>query len=85
MSDSYTPGDIWLMPPMPGACPMCAGKHDPGRPHDRDSLYYQLRFRQKHGRMPTWADAMAHCDEKTRAAWTLALKDMGLPEEELDG
>lgn len=61
---------VILSPPVPGVCPVCAVNHAPAMPHNRDSLYYQMCFWQKHGRFPTWADAMAHCDEHIRAVWT---------------
>ena len=44
-----------------GTCPECAVKHDPEQPHNRDSLAYQYKFYDQHGRWPTWSDAMAHC------------------------
>ena len=46
-----------------GTCPECAVKHDPEQPHNRDSLTYQYKFYDQHGRWPTWADAMAHCPD----------------------
>ena len=76
--------DFIILPPMKGLCPKCAVAHDPARPHDRNSLYYQMRFRQKHGRFPTWADAMRHCDEKVKAAWRAALSEHGVKPEELE-
>ena len=45
----------------PGTCPECAVAHDPEMPHNRDSLAYQYKFYDQHGRFPTWKDAMAHC------------------------
>ena len=42
-----------------GTCPMCAVKHDPRMPHNRDSLTYQYKFYDQHGRFPSWADAQA--------------------------
>lgn len=53
--------DVRLFPPGEGKCPICAAKHLPEIPHNRDSLYYQMRFLQEHGRFPTWRDAAAHC------------------------
>lgn len=61
--------EIRVVPLMPGACPVCATKHKKNAPHDRDSLYYQSRFYRKYRRIPTWEDAMAHCDEKTKASF----------------
>ena len=59
MEDTSTARFV-LMPPRPGVCQVCAVKHDPEQPHNRDSLYYQYRFYAEHKRWPTWADAMSH-------------------------
>ena len=58
--------EIRVVPPSPGTCPICATMHDPGKPHDRDSLYYQNWFRRKHKRFPTWEDAMSHCKDDVK-------------------
>lgn len=58
--------EIKVIPPKPGSCKICATMHNPGEPHDRDSLYYQNQFYKKHKRFPTWNDAMEHCDEAVR-------------------
>lgn len=56
-----------------GTCPVCAVKHNPEMPHNRDSLTYQYKFFDEHGRWPTWKDAMAHCDEHIKELWTASL------------
>lgn len=61
-----------------GTCPMCAVKHDPRMPHNRDSLTYQYKFYDQHGRFPSWADAMEHCDPEVKEAWTQALEAKGV-------
>lgn len=61
-----------------GTCPECAVKHDPKMPHNRDSLAYQYKFYDEHGRWPTWMDAMAHCDEEMKQAWIEALREKGV-------
>lgn len=61
-----------------GTCPECAVKHDPKMPHNRDSLAYQYKFYDEHGRWPTWMDAMAHCDEEMKQAWIKALREKGV-------
>lgn len=71
-----------LLPPKPGACPECAAMHTPEFPHNRDSLYYQMKFRQKHGRFPTWNDAMAHCSAEMKAVWKNELANHGVNVEE---
>lgn len=61
-----------------GTCPECAVKHDPRMPHYRDSLTYQYKFYDQHGRWPTWADAMAHCDPAVKEAWIEGLRKHGV-------
>ena len=69
---------IRILPPMRGSCPICAAMHEEALPHKRNSIYYQMKFRQQHGRFPTWEDAMAHCTEEMKAAWREDLAAMGL-------
>lgn len=47
-----------------GKCSQCAVKHDPGEPHNQQSLAYQYHFYAEHDRWPTWEDAMAHCSDE---------------------
>jgi len=70
-------GDIILAPPRRGTCRECATPHGPREPHNRDSLYYQMKFRQKHGRTPSWTDAIAHLDEADREKWKAILEKQG--------
>ena len=70
-----------LMPPRLGVCPVCAVKHDPAQPHNRDSLYYQYRFFAERKRWPTWTDAMSHCDDAIKQFWKKELRERGVPEE----
>ena len=48
-----------------------------------------MKFRQKNGRFPTWADAMAHCEKHVKKIWIDSLAEHGviveLPEETADG
>ena len=71
-----------MLPAKPGVCPECAVDHPEGSPHNRQSLCYQYFFYNIHGRWPTWTDAMAHCDDATKAAWSKSLIDHG---QKLDG
>lgn len=64
---------MMLLPPAPGTCPACAVKHREDEPHNCQSLYYQYRFYGLRGRWPTWADAIAHCDQDMKAYWREAL------------
>lgn len=71
-------GDFMLLPPAPDVCQECAVKHAPEEPHDATSLYYQYSFKAEHGRWPKWSDAIAHCSEELKQAWTAELKRRGL-------
>ena len=61
-----------------GQCPECAVVHPPEMPHNQQSLFWQYSFREKHGRWPTWADALAHCTPEMRASWVAALAEQGV-------
>ena len=73
-----TRGTAMILPPPAGKCQECAVDHKPEEPHNRDSLYYQMAFRQKHGRWPTWADATAHCSEAGKRAIKELLEAQGV-------
>ncbi len=66
-----------VLPPAPDKCQMCAVEHAPDEPHNRDSLFYGVRFLLAHGREPTWSDALAHISPVWRARWQAALTAMG--------
>jgi hypothetical protein len=76
-------GGAWLMPNAPGTCDWCAVDHPPELPHDKQSLYYQMKFKAIKGRWPTWTDAMEHCTEEVKAVAREAVIDVltrhGLP------
>ena len=57
---------VMITPPRPGVCQICAVKHEAEFPHNLNSLYYQMKFRQEHGRAPTWRDAAGHCTEEMK-------------------
>jgi hypothetical protein len=69
-----------LLPPAPDKCQTCGVAHEPEYPHNQQSIYYQYAFyySTKPNRWPTWADAMAHCSDKMKAAWTEELKKKGI-------
>jgi len=67
-----------LMPLGPEVCQQCGRDHEPDAPHDAWSLYFQYSFYAEYDRWPTWADAMAHCDEETQQRWTHALRAHGV-------
>jgi predicted glycoside hydrolase/deacetylase ChbG (UPF0249 family) len=62
----------------PGTCPECATTHDPDQPHNQQSLTYQYKFYDQHGRWPTWADAIAHCSPEVKQLWRESLKEHGI-------
>lgn len=68
---------VKVIPPGVGRCPVCAAKHVQTAPHDRSSLYYQIRFYRKHRRFPTWEDAMAHLSPGMQAIWRTKLRKAG--------
>jgi len=74
-----------LIPPKPGQCPICATSHTADEPHNAQSLYYQYRFRASHGRWPTWADAIAHCQRAVQAAWRAELENLDVWTEPAEG
>lgn len=67
-----------ILPPGPGKCPVCAGAHDSAQPHNKDSLYYRMKFRQAHGRYPNWMDAIAHCAPDVKTWWIDELTRRGI-------
>ena len=58
-----------LLPAAPGTCSECAVKHEPWLPHNKNSLFYQMKFSTEHGRSATWDDAMSHCTEEMKTSW----------------
>lgn len=68
-----------LLPGVPeGTCPECAVAHDPSEPHNAQSLTYQYKFFDAHGRWPDWRDAMSHCTEKIKTLWRTELARAGV-------
>lgn len=59
---------IKVIPPRPGACKVCAAFHSSDSPHDVNSLYYRMKFRQRHGRYPTAEDARGGTDDRNHQA-----------------
>ncbi|MHB9144678.1 MAG: hypothetical protein ACYC5Y_05005 [Symbiobacteriia bacterium] len=71
-------GAFALVAPPPNVCQECAVEHDPEMPHNQQSLFFQYKFFNAHGRWPTWADAMAHCAPEMQTAWREALEARGV-------
>lgn len=76
---------VMMLPAAPGKCQFCAGTHSPTDPHNKDSLFYQMRFNGLYGRWPTWADAIAHCSTMTQLQWRAELERRGAWTEAPDG
>jgi hypothetical protein len=60
---------LTLLHPAPGNCQVCAAKHAPQEPHDADSLCWAFKAQAEGLPSPTWSDAIAHCDEASRATF----------------
>ena len=82
-TDIFACSEIKIIAPAPGKCPVCAGAHDADQPHNIHSMYYRMKFRQKHGRYPNWIDAMAHCTPEVQQWWREALTQRGINPEEV--
>lgn len=67
-----------LLPAPKGTCEQCAVDHPPEQPHNQQSLFWQYWFYGKHGRFPTWADAMAHCTDAVKSLWKSELGKLGI-------
>ncbi len=61
-----------------GTCAECAVAHAPEQPHNQQSLHWQYHFRERHGRWPTWHDAMRHCTAEVKAHWLRELAGHGV-------
>lgn len=72
------PTGLMLLPPAKDKCQECAVAHKPEEPHDATSMFYHVHFQIRHQRGPGWADAMEHCSEPVKAAWTKALAGRGI-------
>jgi hypothetical protein len=59
-------------------CAECAMKHGWNEPHNQQSFAYQYDFYGKHGRWPTWEDAMAHCTPDVQERWRTELAKVGV-------
>lgn len=79
MSNEHKHLGPWkLLPAKDGTCPECATAHEPEQPHNQQSLFYQYDFYGKHGRWPTWGDALSHCSQHIRNMWVEELKKRGV-------
>lgn len=75
--ETHEPMTWTVIPPDASKCQVCAQTHEPGEPHNANTMFYQILFYNMVGRNPTWADAMAHCDDETKRKWTTELKRQG--------
>lgn len=73
--ETHERGAWKVLAPARDKCQVCAVKHEPGEPHNAQSMYYIVTFNGMVGRAPTWADAVAHCAPDVKARWEAALRD----------
>ena len=74
-----SPGSgVFMLGTPPGTCAECAVAHKPEEMHDNRSLPYQYQFANKHGRWPTWEDAIAHCSPEYKEVAMQFLREQGL-------
>lgn len=66
-------------------CLICGMEHDPGEPHDARSIIYIKNFREAHGRMPTWSDALSHCTEEVKKSWRDSIRRVRENTEKISG
>jgi hypothetical protein len=67
-----------LLPPRPDVCQECAADHTADEPHNADSLFYKYHFWLRHGRWPTWRDAIAHCSPEMQAKCVAYFRKLGI-------
>lgn len=67
-----------MLPAKKGTCSECAVEHPATQPHDKQSIFYQYKFYNEHGRWPTWKDAMSHCTEDVKELWIDTLESVGV-------
>lgn len=67
-----------LLPAPKGTCPECAVAHDPAQPHNQQSIFWQYKFYNEHGRWPTWFDSMSHCTQEVKEFWIAELAKHGI-------
>jgi hypothetical protein len=70
--------ELKIQPPTSHLCQICAVDHPPEFAHNPQSFYYQWTFSLEHGRLVTWADAIAHCSEEMKTYWIEYLTRLGI-------
>ena len=83
IADNFGKDEIRLLPLDRWKCPICADRHSEKEPHNRNSLYFQMRFFQDHRRLPTWGDCLGHCSPFMRAYWRGEMAKKGVKAEQL--
>ena len=59
-------------------CEICKSRHTDEHPHNAESPYYKSWFKEKYGRLPTWNDAIAHCEIEYQQRMKKRLKELGI-------
>lgn len=67
-----------LLPPAPDHCQVCAVFHEPGDPHNPQSLYWVVKRGLENREPPTWEEALAHCTVEMRDYWVGMLEERGI-------
>ena len=78
IADEFDKDEIRVIAPGRRKCPQCADRHGPHEPHNKNSLYYRAQFYQKHGRFPTWEDAMEGLSQMMTAYWRGEMRKKGV-------
>jgi len=55
-------------------CKECGDNHPKELPHNVTTSQYQVNFFNKHGKFPTWDDALAHCTEEMKISWKASME-----------
>ena len=81
VADEFGKDEIRLLAPGKNKCPICADRHSDREPHNRNSLYYQVKFRRKYHRFPQWDDTLAGLNQMMQAYWRGELAKAGVKTE----
>lgn len=69
--------EMKLLPPARHLCQQCAWEHPPEQPHNKQTLFYQVKFEMENNRPGTWNDAMSHCTPDIQKQWKEHLRNAG--------
>ena len=84
IADNFGKNEVRILPLSRWKCPICADRHTEKEPHNRNSLYFQMRFFQDHRCSPTWGDCLSGLSPLMKAYWRMEMKKKGVRPEELN-